>query len=434
MSSDVFHAIKACRLCGFSRLTPILSLGELYVSNFLNADQKEEGIKAPLELVLCNKKEGGCGLLQLKHTVFNDAMFRNYWYRSGINKSMTDELNGIAKKLENIISLKSGDFVIDIGSNDGTLLRSYKTNGLNLVGFEPARNLEESGKKGVTKLFVDYFNSSVWRKEFGEKTKAKIITAIAMFYDLDDPNPFVADIVDCLDDDGVFVIQMMYLPSFLKRNAFDGICHEHLEYYSLLSLENLLNRHGLEVCDLEMREHVNEGSIRVYICKKGKAGLLNLEFGAAERVKKVRADEEKLGLNDEKVYRELVKRVLEARDQTVSFVKGEVANGKKVHGYAASTKGNTTLQFYGFNPELIEAIADRNPQKWGKFTVGSKIPVISEEESRAQKPDYYFVLAWHFLPEFVNRESEYLKNGGKFIVSMPEFNVISYNANGKSSD
>ncbi len=411
-------------MCGSKKLTPILSLGELYVSNFFDITEKDQGVKAPLELVLCNQKDGGCGLLQLRHTVSNEAMYRNYWYVSGINKSMTDELNGIAGKLESIVPLKPGDFIVDIGSNDGTLLRGYKKiPGLKLIGFEPARNLEELGKKGTTKIFVDFFNFPAWQKEFGD-ARAKIITAIAMFYDLDDPNLFVSDIVKCLDDDGVLVIQMMYLPSFLKRNAFDGICHEHLEYYSLLSLENLLKRHGLEVFDAEMREHVNEGSLRVYIRKIGHGESLNILEGAGKRVEEFRANEASLGLGDKKVYEELVIRVLEAKEKSVSFIKQEVAKGRKVHGYAASTKGNTTLQFYGLTPDLVEVVADRNPRKWGKFTVGTKIPIISEENSRAQKPDYYFILAWHFLPEFISREAEYLKGGGKFIVPMPEFRII----------
>lgn len=424
MPSQIFRAIDKCRLCGFGNLAPIFSLGDLYISDFLDPGQEYQGVKAPLELVLCNKRDGGCGLLQLKHTVSPEAMYRNYWYRSGINKSMTDELDGIAEKLESMVPLKPGDFVIDIGSNDGTLLRGYKKiPDLKLVGFEPAKNLEEYGKKGTTKIFVDFFTHAAWQKAFGD-AKAKIVTAIAMFYDLDDPNSFVADIVKCLDDDGVLVIQMMYLPSLLKRNAFDGICHEHLLYYSLGSLENLLKRHNLEVFDIEMREHVNEGSLRVYVKKVGHGKSINVLSGAAERVEKLRVDEENLGLGDKKVYEELVERVIEAKNKAISFIKQEVANGKKVHGYAASTKGNTTLQFYGLTPNLIEAIADRNPQKWGKLTVGTMIPVISEEESRARKPDYYFILAWHFLPEFKERERKYFESGGKFIVPMPEFEVI----------
>lgn len=419
-----FKEITKCRVCGSENLKNILSLGNLYVSDFFDTANNDQGTKAPLQLVLCDKEEGGCSLLQLKHTVAGDALYRNYWYKSGVNKTMTDELANIAEKAGGLVNLSVGDYAMDIGSNDGTLLRSYKMPGINLIGFEPARNLEECGKKGTTKIIVDFFNNQAWQKEFGN-AKAKVITAIAMFYDLDDPNSFVSDVEKCLDDEGVFIIQMMYLPSFLARNAFDGICHEHLEYYSLLSLENLLKRHGLEIFDVEMREHINEGSIRVYIKKTGKGNSLNTTPGAAEKVKGMRAEENRLGLGDKKIYENFVARVMDIKNEVVSVIKQEVAKGKKVHAYAASTKGNTTLQFFELNPSLVEAIADRNPQKWGKFTAGTLIPVISEENSRAQKPDYYLILAWHFLPEFVKREAEYLKNGGKFIIPMPEFKIIS---------
>ena len=225
--SIVARVANVCRVCGFQKLTPIISLGDLYVSNFIEDSQIDQAEKVPLELILCNVQEGGCGLVQLKHTVSSELMYRNYWYHSGINKSMTDELSNITMEIKKIVDLSVGDFVIDIGSNDGTMLRNYKIPGLNLVGFEPARNLEEPGQNGITKIIVDFFNLSAWKKEFGD-ARAKVITAIAMFYDLDDPNAFVRDVAELLDDEGLFVIQMMYLPSFLARNAFDGICHEHL--------------------------------------------------------------------------------------------------------------------------------------------------------------------------------------------------------------
>lgn len=421
MENEVYKGVLRCRVCGFENLSAIFSLGELYVSDFLDPGQDYRGVKAPLELVLCNQKDGGCGLLQLRHTVSPEAMYRNYWYRSGINKTMTEELGGIADKVSHLANLKDGDAVIDIGANDGTLLRGYKIPGLKTVGFEPAKNLEQYGSVGTSKIIVDFFNKGAWKKEFGE-AKAKAITAIAMFYDLDDPNTFVGDVATLLADDGVFVIQMMYLPSFIERNAFDGICHEHLEYYSLMALENLLKRHGLEVFDIEMREQINEGSIRIYIKKDGAS--VNSFDGAKERLAEVKTKESALGLDDKKIYEDMAKRIFEAKDKIVEFIKREVAAGKKIHGYAASTKGNTTLQFYGLNKDLIGAIADRNPQKWGKVTVGSMIPVVSEEDSRGMNPDYYFVLAWHFLSEFLEREKDFLARGGKFIVPMPEFGVV----------
>lgn len=421
---------KNCRVCGRGGLAPILSLGELYISDFLGENEKDKAVKAPLELVLCNEGEGGCGLLQLKHTVSHELLYRNYWYRSGVNETMIDELRNITEAAEKNAPLKLGDFVLDIGSNDGTLLRLYKTAGLNLVGFEPARNIAEKyGRKGIKKVFVNFFNFPEWQKEFGDQ-KAKVITAIAMFYDLDDPNAFVADVVKCLDKDGLFIIQLAYLPYVLKRNAFDGICSEHLEYYSLLSLENLLRRHHLEVFDAELRD-INEGTIRVYVRHKGGGKTLCVFPQAEERVRALHEGEAKLILGNRKVYEDFVARVNAIRDKVRNFIEEETTKGKKVYVYGASTKGNTLLQFFNLDNKIITAAAERNADKWGKFTVGTNIPIISEAEARARRPDYFFVLPWHFLKEFKEREAEFLRGGGKFIVPLPSFRVIGYVKNSK---
>lgn len=419
----MYKEIACCRVCGSRNLTDVLSLGSLAVSDFVANPSTETGIKAPLELVLCEPGQGGCGLLQLRHTVSSEAMYRNYWYRSGINRTMMEELVDIAHNASETAGLKAGDYVIDIGANDGTLLRGYDVKGLNTIGFEPATNLYEYGEKGTTKIIVDFFNHAAWSKEFGD-AKAKVITAIGMFYDLDDPNTFLLDICKCLDDNGVLIIQMMYMPFALERNAFDGICHEHLEYYTMHSLENLLARHALEIFNVQMREEINEGSVRFYI-RKNNAQVVGANNSAGKvRVEDLRNAEKMLALEELGTYEALAKRIQSTRQTTLDFLAQEKAKGKKIHGYAASTKGNTTLQYYGITTDLIDAIADRNPAKWGKFTVASGIPIISEEESRNQRPDYYFVLAWHFLPEFIQREERFLKAGGQLIVPMPEFRIV----------
>src|SRR3989344_4982624 len=344
---------NTCRVCGKGNLAPILSLGDLYVSDFLGDADAARSFKAPLELVLCNEKDGGCGLLQLRHTVSHEAMYRNYWYRSGMNKTMTDELNGIARKIEELALLVSGDFVIDIGANDGTLLRGYKIQGLNRIGYEPARNLEKYNSVGTTKVFNDFFNAEAWTKEFGEK-KAKAITAIAMFYDLENPNKFVSDIAKCLDAEGVFIIQMSYLPLMLSQNAFDNVCHEHVEFYSLLALENLMKRHNLEVFDVETND-VNGGSFRIYIRHAGKGKSINVPKGAVGRVSRMQEEEKKMGLHQKKVHDEFVKRVQKTRDQLSNFIKSEKKKGKKIYVYGASTKGNTLLQYFGLDSSVIDA-------------------------------------------------------------------------------
>ncbi len=419
---DILITRDSCRICGFNKLTPILSLGELFVSDFVDDAGTEATKKAPLELVLCNEHDGGCGLLQLRHTVSHEALYRNYWYLSGINKTMTDELEGIAAKVESLIDLSPGDFVLDIGSNDGTLLRGYKIKGLNLFGFEPAKNLLQYGSRGTTKIITDFFNFPAWEKEIGDK-KTKAITAIAMFYDLEDPNSFVADARKCLDKDGVFIIQMSYLPLMLSQNAFDNICHEHLEYYSLLSLENLLRRHNLEAFDVELND-INGGSFRIYIKHHGASRLIKVPTSAEERLKNLREEEKKLGLNDKTAYEDFARRITDVKARISTFIQNEVKKNKKIFIYGASTKGNTLLQFCDLDYRLIEAAAERNPMKWGKKTVGTLIPIISEEEARARKPDYFLILPWHFLAEFKEREREFLERGGKFIVPLPEFRII----------
>ena len=415
-------ARTTCRICGFKELTPILSLGELHISDFLG-EQDKPGDKVPLDLVLCNERDGGCGLLQLKHTVSHEDLYRNYWYRSGMNKSMTAELQGIAGKVEEIVQLEAGDRVIDIGANDGTLLRAYRNPKIKRIGFEPARNLAEYNSVGTDRVFNDFFSLAVWAKNFGA-AKAKAVTAIAMFYDLEDPNAFVEDVAKVLDpESGVFIIQMSYLPLMLSQNAFDNVVHEHVEYYSLLSLENLLRRHGLKVFDAELND-VNGGSFRTYIRHEGKGSKLRIPAAAARRVEKLRADEDALGLGDRVVYEDFVKRVHSIRDRLGAFIRQEAGKGKKIYVYGASTKGNTLLQYFDLNADLIPAAAERNPAKWGKKTVGTRIPIISEEQARADKPDYFLVLPWHFMDEFIDREAEFLIGGVKFIVPLPEFKII----------
>lgn len=413
-------AITKCRVCNSEKLIPILSLGSQYLTNFVDS-QKEKWPKVPLNLVLCDLNSGGCGLLQLKHTTPLELLYKKYWYVSGINQTMRDALADITNKAEKLIKLSSGDLVLDIGSNDSTLLRAYKTQRLLLVGFEPASNLMDKAKPGVTKIFNDFFNYKDFEESFGKK-KAKIITAIAMFYDLDEPNTFVADIVKCLDKDGLFIIQMNYLPLMLKQNAFDNISHEHLEYYSLMSLENLLKRYNLEIFDVELN-NVNGGSFRTYIKRKRCKSIIPLE-GAEKRMKDLRIEERKLGLDNKKVYEDFAVRVNEIKIKICNFIQEERKKGKTIYVYGASTRGNTLLQTFNLNHTQIKAAADRNPMKWGKKMIGSWIPIISEEQARDERPDYFLILPWQFLKEFIKREENFLKSGGKFIVPLPDFRVI----------
>jgi hypothetical protein len=292
-----------CRVCGSTKLIPILSLGNQFVTNFVDEPEGDYP-KGPLELVLCNVNDGGCGLLQLKHTMERDSMYRKYWYKSGISTTMVKALADVTRAVEKSVCLGQGDIVIDIGANDGTLLRQYKTPGLVRVGFEPS-NLWKLAVEGNTKIIHDYFNHASFSKEFGEQ-KAKAITSIAMFYDLENPNTFVEDVKKCLDKNGIWIIQMNYLGSMIENNTFDNISHEHLEYYSLMSLSNLLENHDLEAFDVELND-VNGGSFRIYVKKKG--AEVKTPKGSPERLQKQKNYEAKMGFNDLKIYKIFARRI-----------------------------------------------------------------------------------------------------------------------------
>ena len=420
LSVNPFNERTACRICGSEGLVPILTFGSMYVSGFVDADASDT-IAAPMNLVLCDRGAGGCGLLQLAHTVPPELLYRHYWYRSVTNDSMRRELAEIVRRAEELVPLAAGDIVLDIGCNDGTLLRSYQTRGIRLCGFEPAENLVVFARQGTDKVLNEFFNRASYDAAFGAE-KARVITTIAMFYDLDQPQNVVSDIASCLASDGVWINQMAYLPLMLERNAFDNICHEHLTYFSLSTLVRLYATAGLEVFDIELNE-VNGGSFRIYARHAGSGVGGSDEFRGA-RVAALEQFEASLNLDHREIYDRFADRVRSIKDELNQFLRSAVAAGKKVYGYGASTKGNTLLQFFGLDDSVITAIAERNPEKWGKRTVATNIPIISEEQARRERPDYMLVLPWHFLPGFVEREREYLAGGGHFVVPLPRVRVI----------
>ena len=411
-----------CRVCE-GALEAVLSLGEQYVSGFVSPGEPD-GPKAPLELVLCQQ----CCLLQLRHTVPGEMMYQEYWYRSGTNQTMRDALADISGAVTKLVQLKTGDAVLDIGCNDGTLLGSYTVPGIYKIGFDPAQNLAAFSRQAADKVVVGFFDADRFLAEPELKScHPKVVTSIAMFYDLEDPKKFVMDIQRVMHPTGVWIVQMSYLPLMLKQNDFGNICHEHLEYYSLKSLEYLLGLCDFSVVDAQLND-VNGGSIRAFI--RNRAADQNA-FGdeayrkqAANRVSRLRESESELGLDLVTPYREFADRVQAIKRDVSSFVKDQVEQNKKVFVYGASTKGNTMLQYFGLDNSVINAAAERNPDKWGKVTVGTHIPIISEAEARAAKPDYFLVLPWHFIEEFKVRERDYLSSTGKFIVPLPQFALI----------
>lgn len=404
-----------CRVCGSAALEPTFSLGEQYVSNFVRPEAMSQALRAPLELVLCR----GCSLLQLRHTAPQELLYAgHYWYRSGVTATMRAALRDITATIERDYPVRAGDIALDIGSNDGTLLRSYTTPGLITAGVEPAKNLIEQGRQGVSHLIAGFWSHAAYAARFA--SKARIITAIGMFYDLEDPNQFIGDVAQALDPEGVFVAQLMSLRPMLEQNDVGNICHEHLEFYSLASLEALFGRHGLEVFDLTLND-VNGGSYRVFARHRG--ARPSPPPGAEARLEAVRRAERALG--DPAVYVDFFRRAEANKARVRAFVEAEVAAGKRIWVYGASTKGNVLLQYYGLDHTRIEGAADRSPEKWGTCTVGTRIPIMSEAEARARRPDYFLVLPYAFLAEFLEREREFRARGGRFIVPLPELRIVA---------
>ncbi len=421
------QARTTCRVSG-EPLVPLFTLGSLFVSDFIppNEIQKSDDAKVELKMMLAPKS----GLVQLAHTAPSDEMYRRYWYRSGTNATMKKELQAIAERARELARPGADDVWVDIGCNDGTLL-SFVPKEVTRVGFDPANNtfMEAESRKHADEIVVDYFTFDNYKKtDAGSAGKrAKVVTSIAMFYDLEDPNTFVDDVKNVLDDEGLWIIQMSYLPLMLEQLAFDNICHEHLEYYSLSSLKYLLDRHDMHIVDCEMND-VNGGSYRIYI-RKGTATPQKFATApyrdvANMRVAQMLEYEKTLNLTDPKTYENFFKKIEKLRLETVAFIKAEKEKGKKIWGYGASTKGNTLLQWYGLDKNLIDAIAERAEIKYNHRTVGTDIPILPEADMRKAKPDYLLILPWHFIYEFQQREQEYLKNGGKFILPCPRFEVI----------
>jgi hypothetical protein len=410
---SMYTEIDKCRISGSKNLIPVLSLGEQYLTGVFPKTKEEEVTKGPLDLVWCPDS----GLLQMKQSYSLGEMYGdNYGYRSGLNQSMVRHLTNKIHQLERMVPLTSNDLVIDIGSNDATSLKAYKST-CRKVGIDPTGVKFKEYYTNEIRLIPDFFSAAAFVKEF-PKDKAKIITSIAMFYDLESPVSFVKDIESVLDDNGIWHFEQSYMPSMLRTNSYDTICHEHLEFYSFEVVKNLLESCNMRVIDVQMNA-VNGGSFAVTACKK--AATFKSNQPIVEWMLKQEID---MGLHTPKPYREFEERVFKHRKNLTDLIESLVADGKKIFGYGASTKGNVLLQFCGLTAKQIPYIAEVNEQKYGYYTPGTHIPIISEKEARAMNPDYFLVLPWHFKHSILEREKAYMEQGGKFIFPLPEIEII----------
>ena len=401
----------------------LFTLGELYVSDFLKDGESPRGDKWEMKLML---DENGAVRLE-KQPPPNQMWGEKYWYRSGTNDLMKKQLENIVQSILDIYKFKQGYIFLDIASNDGTLL-SFVPKEIIRVGIDPCNDsFKQEAERHADCILQDYFSSKVYYSRI--QYKCNVVTSISMFYDLSDPSMFIQNINEVLDQNGLWVCQMSYTPLMILQMAFDNICHEHIYYYSLFNFKNLIEKNGFKIMDVQLND-TNGGSFRVYMMKKeGDEKLFGVQ--PHRDVCKLRIDsllqyEKSLKLDSVETWTNFYDDILKLKEETVSFIKNAKSIGKKIYGYGASTKFNSLLQFFGLDNTMITAIAERTPYKFGLHTVGTNIPIISEEQMRIDNPDYLLVGPWFFIQNFIEREQEFLKGGGKFIVPCPKFEVIGY--------
>ena len=408
-----YTEIKSCRVSKEKDLVSILDIGNQNLTGVFPRPDQEVGI-GPLNLVW---SPSSC-LVQLKHTYEPTEMYGdNYGYLSSLNNSMVQHLNQKATYLKNLVDLQDGDVVVDIGSNDCTFLKAFPTY-TKRIGIDPTiKKFIDYYPKEIY-CAADFFSKESYRKIETEKN-AKLVTSISCFYDLDDPVSFVNDIYEILSDDGLWHFEQAYLPSTLRSTSYDTVCHEHIEYYSMLSVQNIFKLTGMKIVDVTLND-INGGSFAITACKDTNTSIkINHPV-----INWLIEEEYKMGLHTTKPYFEFAHKTYEHRDSLINLIRSLRADGKTIYGYGASTKGNVLLQWCGFTSDDIIAIGEVNSDKFGCVTPGTNIPIISEQEVKNQNPDYMIVLPWHFKNGIIQREIEYMKSGGKFIFPLPNIQII----------
>ena len=418
MVKPVYYKIKECRICKNRKLKIIIDLNSQYIQgSFIKKNYPKPYLKKiPLQLVLCQK----CSLVQLLHTTNKEILYKNYWYESGINKTMRTHLKDL---ISNLCTLKKHEIkkikVLDIGCNDGTLLNFYPKT-VEKFGIDPSQITKKIDRKKI-KVIKDFFPP---RKNNLRNINVKfdLITSIAMFYDLDNPNLFVKNINNYLKRDGVWVFELSYLIDMLKLNSFDTICHEHLEYYSLSSLNYLMKNNGLKIFKVK-KNKINGGSIRCFVTQDK-----NIMYDQKENIaylNRLLKNEKKLKIKSTKIYKKFFLNISKIKIKLKKIIENIKDKNKSIYVLGASTKGNTILQYLDIDNKIIPFATERNKEKFGAKTIGSNIQIINEYTIKKNPPDYQLVLPWHFKKEIINREKNYLKNGGKLIFPLPTIQIIT---------
>tara|TARA_Y100001968_G_C19388476_1_gene734216 strand:- start:104 stop:1360 length:1257 start_codon:yes stop_codon:yes gene_type:complete len=411
---NIYSEIKECRVCKSEKLKDVFRIDDQYLSpTFVKENQSDlSKIKIPHTLILCEN----CNLLQLRETVNPDILYKKYFYRSSVSDTMRSDLKDVVDDIQGHVNLSHGDCIVDIGANDCTMI-SYFSENLSRYAIEPAENINWDNVDPSIKIVNDYFTENSLLK-CNLANKVKVFSSCAMFYDLEEPNSFVEIIKKYLHEEGVFCIQLSYLPSMIKNINFYDICNEHLEYYSLHTLNNLMSNNGLEIYHAEEND-VNGGSIRVMISHKE----------ANKRKSKIYMDlvnkEKLMQLDKIETYKNFHQKIISMKEKVLMAIHNEMKEGLVI-GLGASTKGNMLMQTFGLTKKEIPYISERNPDKVGLRTLGTDIELIAESAARKMSPKMMLVFPWYFKKEIIDRESDYIKSGGKLLIPMPYPHIISF--------
>lgn len=407
--------IYECRICSNTNLTDIISLGEQYITSRFPTYGDFSTLKTGIDLCLCSH----CGLVQLKQIMDSSELYEyEYGYRSGISNTMRAHLLEYKTEIcDKVAQLLPGDTIIDIGSNDSTMLQYYSGD-YRRIGIDPT-GTQFRQFYGDVELLPTYFNSANVKAAFGDTlNRVKIVSSISMFYDLPDPVQFAKDIHSILDDDGIWTCEQSYLLTMLRSNSIDTICHEHLEYYALHQIKEIADRAGFKIIDVKFND-CNGGSFRIYFAKQSSTKYTE----STELVARILKEEREYGILNPQVYSDFMANCDTQIRYLTDFIQTANKNGKKAYIYGASTKGNCLLQYAQLGEDHMKYAVERNPQKIGKMT-STGIAIIGEETMRESPPDYLLVLPWHFRTEIVEREHAFLAGGGQLIFPFPRFEIV----------
>ena len=399
-----------CRNCKQKKLNYLFSLGNIsFTGKFPKKNQKIK--KAPLNLVMCNQ----CKLVQLSHKFNLRYLYGpDYGYRSGINSTMVNHLRKVVIQAIKKVKLKKNDMVLDIASNDATLLKNYQKN-IITFGIDPLINKYKKNYKNINFKVSNFFSKNEIEKK--TKKKFKIITALSVFYDSENPNKFLKDVKNILQNDGLFILEFADLASIIKKKMFDTICHEHLEYYSTKIIIEMCKKNNLKVIDI-FENDINGSSKQFYITTINSKFQIN-----RKKIKKILNEENRLKIHSKKTILNFFNEIKNIKTKLVKLLRHIKRQNKYIHAYGASTKGNVLLQYFGIDNNFIDYVSERNPLKYNLYTPGTYIKIISEKESRKIKPNYYLVLPWHFQKEILLREKKIRNKGTKFIFPLPKIKI-----------